>query len=79
MDSEALTYPLAAPPAPGEIAHIAPGVLWFRLKLPFQLNHVNIYLIEDDAGWLALDTGLGTDECRAGWDSIFADRFKDSV
>jgi glyoxylase-like metal-dependent hydrolase (beta-lactamase superfamily II) len=70
MDSEALTFPIAAPPAPGEIAPIAPGVLWFRLKLPFQLNHVNIYLIEDDAGWLALDTGLGTDDCRVGWDTI---------
>ena len=70
MDIQALTFPHAAPPAPGEITRIAPGVLWFRLKLPFQLNHVNIYLIEDDDGWLALDTGLGTDDCRVGWDSI---------
>ena len=70
MDAQSLTYPIAQPPAPGEAAEIAPGVLWFRLKLPFQLNHVNIYLIEDDNGWLALDTGLGTDDCRVGWDSI---------
>ena len=42
------------------------------LKLPFQLNHVNIYLIEDDHGWLVLDTGLGTDDCRVGWDSILS-------
>jgi glyoxylase-like metal-dependent hydrolase (beta-lactamase superfamily II) len=72
MDIEALTFPHAAPPAPGEIITIAPGVLWFRLKLPFQLNHVNIYLIEDKDGWLVLDTGLGTDDCRAGWDSILS-------
>ncbi|MGD0434486.1 MAG: MBL fold metallo-hydrolase [Acetobacteraceae bacterium] len=72
MDSETLTFPYAAPPAPGEVARIAQGVLWFRLKLPFQLNHVNIYLIEDDDGWLVLDTGLGTDDCRAGWDSILS-------
>jgi glyoxylase-like metal-dependent hydrolase (beta-lactamase superfamily II) len=76
MDSEALTFPHAAPPAPGEIARIAPGVVWFRLKLPFQLNHVNIYLIEDDVGWLVLDTGLGTDDCRAGWDSILSGPLK---
>ena len=69
MDSETLTFPHAAPPAPGEVTQVAPGVLWFRLKLPFQLNHVNIYLIEDN-GFLVLDTGLGTDECRIGWDSI---------
>jgi len=76
MDSESLTFPHAAPPAPGQIVTIAPGVLWFRLKLPFQLNHVNIYLIEDDGGWLALDTGLGTDDCRIGWDSILTGPLK---
>ena len=76
MDSETLTFPHAAPPLPGEVTQIAPGVLWFRLKLPFQLNHVNIYLIEDDAGWLVLDTGLGTDECRMGWDSILSGPLK---
>jgi glyoxylase-like metal-dependent hydrolase (beta-lactamase superfamily II) len=76
MDMQALTFPHAAPPAPGEVIEVAQGVLWFRLKLPFQLNHVNIYLIEDDAGWLVLDTGLGTDECRAGWDSILTGPLK---
>lgn len=70
MDMPTLHFPHAAPPAPGELTEVAPGVLWFRLKLPFQLNHVNIYLIEDAGGWLALDTGLGTDDCRMGWDSI---------
>ncbi len=70
MDIQSLTFPHAAPPGPGEVTRIAPGVLWFRLKLPFQLNHVNIYLLEDTGGWLAFDTGLGTDDCRVGWDSI---------
>jgi glyoxylase-like metal-dependent hydrolase (beta-lactamase superfamily II) len=76
MDMQPMTFPHAAPPAPGEVTEIAPGVLWFRLKLPFQLNHVNIYLIEDESGWLALDTGLGTDECRVGWDSILTGPLK---
>jgi glyoxylase-like metal-dependent hydrolase (beta-lactamase superfamily II) len=76
MDNETLTYPHATPPLPGEVAEIAPGVLWFRLKLPFQLNHVNIYLIEDDDGWLTIDTGLGTDDCRVGWDSILTGALK---
>ncbi len=68
--ASALTFPFAKPPAPGEVTEVAPGVLWFRLKLPFALNHVNIYLIEDDGGWLVLDTGLATDDCRNGWDAI---------
>jgi glyoxylase-like metal-dependent hydrolase (beta-lactamase superfamily II) len=72
MDNESLAFPHAVPPAPNEVVRIAPGVLWFRLKLPFQLNHVNIYLIEDGDGWLVLDTGLGTDDCRIGWDRILS-------
>jgi glyoxylase-like metal-dependent hydrolase (beta-lactamase superfamily II) len=76
MDIQALTFPHAAPPELGEVTQIAQGVLWFRLKLPFQLNHVNIYLLEDDNGWMALDTGLGTDDCRVGWDSILSGPLK---
>ena len=64
MDSIAATlaFPHAQPPAPGTVTTITPGVVWFRLPLPYRLNHVNIYLIEDDDGWAVLDTGLGTDE-----------------
>jgi glyoxylase-like metal-dependent hydrolase (beta-lactamase superfamily II) len=76
MDIETLAFPHAAAPAPGEVTRIAPGILWFRLKLPFQLNHVNIYLIEDNDGWLVLDTGLGTDDCRVGWDIILSGPLK---
>lgn len=65
-----LTYPFATYPGFGEATEVAPGVRWIRLKLPFQLNHINIYLIEDDGGWMVLDTGLDTDDCRAGWEAV---------
>lgn len=67
-----IVTPFPEPPAPGEIREVAPGVLWLRFALPFLLNHVNIYLIEDDGGWAAFDTGLGDDATRAAWDAIFA-------
>lgn len=72
QDVSALTYPIAQPPAPGSLTQIAEGVQWLRLPLPYRLNHVNIYLIEDGPGWAVLDTGLGTDTCRAAWDAILA-------
>ena len=59
-----LMFPNKQPPAFGELVEIAPGVRWFRLPLPYRLDHVNLYLIEDDSGWTVLDTGLGTDVCR---------------
>ncbi len=65
-----LRYPRSQAPDPNQIIEIAPGVQWFRLPLPYRLDHVNIYLIETGDGWTVVDTGLGTDECRLGWDVL---------
>jgi glyoxylase-like metal-dependent hydrolase (beta-lactamase superfamily II) len=65
-----LVFPYAEPPLPGALVEIAPGVQWFRLPLPYRLDHVNIYLLKDRDGWAVLDTGLGTDRCRSIWEAI---------
>ncbi len=67
-----LTYPQPVPPAPLTLREIAPGILWFRLALPFLLDHVNIYLIEDDDGWTLLDTGLGDAATAQAWEALLA-------
>lgn len=71
-NTPALVFPHAQPPAPGALTEIAEGVQWLRLPLPYRLDHVNIYLIEDGPGWAVLDTGLATDVCRATWDGFLA-------
>ena len=65
-------YKLPFPDAPGfgEVIDVAPGIKWCRLPLPFRLDHVNIYLIEDGDGWSILDTGL-FDKATVGiWKSL---------
>lgn len=62
-----LVFPHAEPPAPGSTIEIAPGILWARLALPFRLDHVNIYFIDDGDGWALVDTGLGDQATRAAW------------
>jgi glyoxylase-like metal-dependent hydrolase (beta-lactamase superfamily II) len=71
-----LTYPRDLPPAPGAVSEIAPGILWFRLALPFLLDHVNIYLIEDRQGWTLLDTGLGDLKTQHAWEELLAGPLK---
>jgi len=65
-------YPCGDPPAAGETKEVAPGVLWVRMPLPFALRWINLWLLEDDAGWTVVDTGVATDESRNHWRRIFA-------
>lgn len=67
-----LTFPFAEPPAPNEVREVAPGILWLRLPLPYRLDHVNIYLLRNGNGWTALDSGLGTEDCRNAWEAAVA-------
>jgi len=67
-----LHFPAPVPPDLGRPVEVAPGILWLRLALPFQLNHVNIYLIEDGAGWAVLDTGINDARSRAWWEALLA-------
>ena len=67
-----LVFPQPVPPQPGEFREIAPGILWLRLALPFALDHVNIYLIDDGDGWAVLDTGIADLRTRTVWQELLA-------
>jgi glyoxylase-like metal-dependent hydrolase (beta-lactamase superfamily II) len=69
-----LSFPVATPPAPGETVPIAPGIYWLRMRLPFALNHINLWLLEDGPGWTIVDCGYALDETRDSWERIFAER-----
>ncbi len=67
-----LRYPIENPPAPGTVFEVAPGIKWLQMPLPFSLNHINLYLLEDTDGWIVVDTGIKDDQVRANWDKIFS-------
>jgi glyoxylase-like metal-dependent hydrolase (beta-lactamase superfamily II) len=71
-----LTYPLGDQlPGPGATLAIAPGVRWVRMGLPFALDHINLWLIEDRQdgvdGWTIVDCGITNDATRAAWEQVF--------
>src|SRR5689334_5967918 len=68
--AEALRYPWEQHPGEDQVVEVAPGVLWLRLKLPFRLNHVNIYLLADGDGWTAIDSGFGNEDSIAAWTAL---------
>ena len=66
----ALKYPWADTPAPGETIEVAPGIHWLSMPLPFALDHINLWLAQDEDGWAIVDTGIGNAETRALWERI---------
>ncbi len=69
---ETLEFPHAAPPGTGETIEVRPGIIWARLKLPFRLDHVNIYLIEDGTELALIDTGIDNEASRDAWETLLA-------
>jgi glyoxylase-like metal-dependent hydrolase (beta-lactamase superfamily II) len=77
----ALQYPMGETlPPPGRAIDVAPGVRWLRMGLPFALDHINLWLLRDEAhgpqglrsGWTIVDCGIANDPTREAWEQIFA-------
>lgn len=69
-----LVYSHETSPAPGVAVPVAPDIEWVCMPLPFALNHINLWLLADGAGYAAVDTGIATPEARNAWNAILADR-----
>lgn len=70
-----LNYPwgMQAAPVPSEPEQIADGVYWARFAMPLSLDHINIWLLEDEAGWTVVDTCLDLPDARQNWQTLFQD------
>ncbi len=68
--------PFKTPPTAGETFEVAPGIRWLRMPLPFALDHINLWLLEDEVdgrqGWAIVDTGFALDAVKEHWDKILA-------
>jgi glyoxylase-like metal-dependent hydrolase (beta-lactamase superfamily II) len=68
-----IKYLFEAPPEPGATRALLPGLAWVRVPLPFVLNHVNCWLLDDkDGGVTLIDTGADKPETRELWDRVLA-------
>src|SRR5438477_11336194 len=43
---------------------VAPGIFRLELPMPFELKHVNVFLLRDGDAYTLIDTGLQTEESR---------------
>ena len=62
-------------PQPGETTQIIPGLHWLRMRLPFALEWINLWLIDDgEKGWTIVDTGMPLPETKEAWRTIFEEK-----
>jgi len=67
-----LQFPHPGAPAAGASLEIVPGLRWLRMPLPFALDHINLWLLQDGPGWTIVDCGIGTELTKGLWEQIFA-------
>ena len=70
--SNGLSYPFDNRPNPGELIEVGPGIYWVRMPLPISLNHINLWMLEEQDGWTLVDTGMATEDTKALWEEIFS-------
>ena len=67
-----LTYPWGRsnPPEARTPFEVADGVWWVRFPMPMSLDHINIWLLEEEDGWTVVDTCLAMPEAKAIWEDL---------
>src|SRR3954463_8637301 len=66
--------------ADGEGSGMTPAVKWLRMALPFELDHINLWLLRDEVdgqdGWRIVDCGITNDATRDAWEQVFANELQ---
>ncbi len=74
-----LHYPWPDVPALGTWTTLRPGVHWVRMPLPFALDHINLWVLDDEvdgrAGYTVVDSGISSDVTRQAWERLFDSAF----
>jgi glyoxylase-like metal-dependent hydrolase (beta-lactamase superfamily II) len=57
-------------PEPAGTIEVVPGVHWLRMPLPFALDHINLWLLDDGEHWTLVDCGLNHAPSIELWERI---------
>ncbi len=78
VPAESIRYEYDFEPETGEVIDVLPGLKWLRLPLPFLLGHVNVWLLQDGAGWAVVDSGIFTHTTQEVWEYIFEEHLENA-
>lgn len=61
-------------PELGRALPLRPGLLWVRMPLPFALDHINLWVLDEapqQPGWAVVDTGIAHEAIQAAWHALW--------
>lgn len=71
-----LEFPWGAPPEPGAAIEVSAGIQWIRMPLPFALDHINLWVLDDDQSVVLIDSGFAFTKTEDLWRTLFSSVFK---
>ena len=63
-------------PEAGQLIALSEGIYWCQMPLPMALDHINLYVLEEEDGWCIVDTGMHLPDTVKLWEKIFAKYFQ---
>jgi glyoxylase-like metal-dependent hydrolase (beta-lactamase superfamily II) len=77
-----LSYPWGDTlPETGQSQELRPGLHWVRMPMPFALNHINLWVLDDAwegrTGFTVVDAGVATAPIRDAWQALWQGPFRD--
>ncbi|MGE5283835.1 MAG: MBL fold metallo-hydrolase [Actinomycetota bacterium] len=78
---KAFIDPVKDPSRPGDLPlrEAAPDILQLRMPLEAGIDHNNVYLVREEAGWLLFDTGMDSPAVRGIWEAALSGPLKDGI
>jgi len=65
-----LEYPFQTVPVGSDVIEVAKGIFWARIPLPWSLDHINVYLVDEGDSWTIIDTGSQGKRGIEAWEAL---------
>ncbi len=74
--TKAIKYLSLPIPDLNELVEVASGIYWLRCPMPFTLDHINLWLIEEADSWVVIDTGMNLSSAKDMWQQVVKPHLK---
>jgi Zn-dependent hydrolases, including glyoxylases len=68
-----LNFPMTSKPEFGVPMKVEEGIFLLKMPIPYALDHINLWLLRDGAGWTIVDSGFYSEESVLLWNKVLSE------